>query len=127
MSLDAHTVSVLREHRKAMLEERFAIGGGFQDNGLCFSKVDGSALMPASFSRTFDRMVARTDLPRIRLHDLRHTHASLALQAGVPVKVVSERLGHASTSFTMDVYGHVMPGMDSDAAELVAELVFGPQ
>src|SRR5690606_14000329 len=62
-------------------------------------------------------------VPGISLHDLRHTHATLLLKAGVPVKVVSERLGHASAAFTMTVYQHVLPGMQSEAAELFAELV----
>ncbi len=65
-------------------------------------------------------------LPRIRLHDLRHTYASISLQAGVPAKVVSERLGHATVSFTEDVYQHLMPGLAEDAADRVAALIFGP-
>jgi integrase len=64
-------------------------------------------------------------MPRIRLHDLRHTWASLALEAKVPLKVVSERLGHATTSVTADIYSHVTPPMDSEAAETVATLIFG--
>jgi integrase len=70
-------------------------------------------------------LVEAAGLPRIRLHDLRHTHATLSLQAGVPVKVVSERLGHASTSFTLDVYAHVIPGMQEDAAAKFGALLFG--
>ncbi len=62
-------------------------------------------------------------MPQIRLHDLRHTHASLALQAGIPAKVVSERLGHASVAFTLDVYSHVVPGLQEDAAQRIAALV----
>jgi len=62
-------------------------------------------------------------VPQIRLHDLRHTHASLALQAGIPAKVVSERLGHASVAFTLDVYSHVVPGLQEDAAQRIAALV----
>ncbi len=65
------------------------------------------------------------DLPTIRLHDLRHTHATLLIQTGVPVKVVSERLGHSSPAFTMTVYQHVLPGMQADAAALFGEAVFG--
>jgi integrase len=65
------------------------------------------------------------DLPRIRLHDLRHTHATLLLKEGVPPKVVSERLGHSSVAFTMQVYQHVLPGMQADAAATFGELVFG--
>ena len=67
--------------------------------------------------------VRRTELPRIRLHDLRHTHASHLLAAGVNVKIVSERLGHASVAFTLDTYGHVMPGQQASAAAAAAALV----
>lgn len=67
----------------------------------------------------------RVDVPRIRLHDLRHTHASLLLHAGVSPKVVSERLGHATVGFTMQVYAHVIPGMQADAAAAFGDLVFG--
>src|SRR5437870_7551013 len=64
--------------------------------------------------------------PVISFHDLRHTHATLLLRAGVPVKVVSERLGHANPAFTLTVYQHVIPGMQEEAATLFAELIFGP-
>ncbi len=64
-------------------------------------------------------------LPPIRLHDVRHTYATVALQAGVPVKVVSERLGHASIAVTLKIYAHVLPGMDRDAANAVADVILG--
>lgn len=67
----------------------------------------------------------QTSLPEIRLHDLRHTFATLALQAGVPGKVVSEMLGHASVTITYDTYSHVIPGMAEDATSRVATLLFG--
>ncbi len=67
--------------------------------------------------------MGRSGLPMIRLHDLRHTHASLLLKAGVPIKVVSERLGHATPSFTLDVYGWVLPGMQAEAAAVFSRLV----
>jgi integrase len=88
-----------------------------------FSAVDGQALHPHVLSQTFNRIVAAAGLPRIRLHDLRHTHATLLLKAGVPLKVVSERLGHSSPAFTMTVYQHVLPGMQRDAAELFTTLL----
>lgn len=72
-----------------------------------------------------DRLVARSPLPRIRLHDLRHTHASILLRAGVNVKVVSERLGHANPAFTITVYQHIIPGMQADAATVFSDLVAG--
>ena len=71
----------------------------------------------------FDRLVAKHGMPRIRFHDLRHTHATLLLRAGVPVKVVSERLGHASPGFTLNVYQHVLPGMQAEAAEVFERLL----
>ncbi len=77
------------------------------------------------FSQQFDRMVARSPLPRIRLHDLRHSYATISLKAGVHPKVVSERLGHATVAFTLDRYSHAVPGMQEDAAEKIAGLIFG--
>ena len=68
-------------------------------------------------------IVDNSELPRIRLHDLRHTHASIAVKAGVPIGVVSERLGHASPEFTLHRYAHVMPGMQREAADKIARAV----
>lgn len=90
-----------------------------------FAGVDGSPLHPDCFSKRFARTLASHDLPHIRLHDIRHTWATLALEAGVDVKVVSERLGHASPTITWSVYQHVTPAMATDAAERVAGLIFG--
>jgi hypothetical protein len=64
-------------------------------------------------------------LPKIRLHDLRHSYASAALAAGIPAKVISERLGHATIAVTMDIYSHVLPGLDREAADSVAQLILG--
>ncbi|MEW6152742.1 MAG: site-specific integrase [Actinomycetota bacterium] len=80
---------------------------------------------PDSYSQHFQRLVDASSVPRIRPHDLRHTHATILLNAGVPAKVVSERLGHANVAFTMSVYQHVLPGMQADAAHIFAKVVFG--
>jgi integrase len=93
---------------------------------LVFTEPDGRWHAPDALTRAFRRVVATAPVPRIRLHDLRHTHATLMLQAGVPAKVVSERLGHASVRMTLDVYAHVLPVMDSEAVERFTELVYGP-
>jgi len=69
------------------------------------------------FSQVFDRHLLKSDLPTIRLHDVRHTHASIQLKQGVALKVVSERLGHSNPAFTLSVYQHVLPGMQADAAK----------
>jgi integrase len=127
IDLDDRTISILRAWRKRQLEERLALGANYEDHGLVFTRPEGSWVHPDLFSKTFDRMVAASGLPVIRLHDLRHGHASLLLKSGVPVKVVSERLGHATPAFTMTVYQHVLPGMQAEAASTFANLVFGPE
>ncbi|MDQ3877024.1 MAG: site-specific integrase [Actinomycetota bacterium] len=72
----------------------------------------------------FAKLARDAGLPRIRLHDLRHTHATLALQAGIHPKIVSERLGHSTVAFTLDIYSHALSHMQTEAAEQIAALVF---
>lgn len=88
-----------------------------------FLNASGRFLNPESVSQLFDRIVRRTSLPHLRYHDLRHTHASLLIAAGVPIKVVSERLGHSHPAFTMHTYQHLLPGMSAAAAEQFAALI----
>ena len=78
---------------------------------------------PRAGVERFDRLVANSGLPRLTVHGLRHTHATLALQANIHPKVVQERLGHSSVAFTLDQYSHAIPAMQEDAAETVARLV----
>ena len=92
---------------------------------MVFCREDGAPLHPQHFCERFGQHARAAGLPRIRLHDLRHTHATLALQAGVHPKVVSERLGHSSVAITLDVYSHVVPAMEEEAAAKVAAVVFG--
>lgn len=122
VDLDQATVEELREHRHRQLLEKDATWG-WEDSGYVFTKKDGSLLDPNTLTRAFRWIVDHSDLPRIRLHDLRHTHASIAVKAGVPIGVVSERLGHASPEFTLQRYSHVMPGMQRDAADKIARAV----
>ena len=103
-----------------------AWGPAYQDSGLVVTREDGSLVHPDRFTQMFDKHVKNSGLPRIRLHDLRHTHATLALAAGVHPKVVSDRLGHATVAFTLDVYPHAVPALQEEAAERVAALVFKP-
>ena len=100
-------------------------GAGYEGSGLVFTRENGSPVHPDSASRLFGGLVRRAEVPRISLHDLRHTHATLALQAGVHPKVVSERLGHSTISITLDIYSHAIPAMQEDAAARVASVVFG--
>jgi integrase len=87
---------------------------------LVFTLENGEALDPEDVSRHWRQAVKKAVLPQIRLHDLRHTHATLALQAGVHPKVVSERLGHATVSITLDTYSHAIPALQEEAAALIA-------
>src|SRR5690606_41326552 len=115
----------LRRHRDAAAEAAAVRGDAFDPKGLVFTGPDGGPIHPEYVTRAFDRLVAKHGMPRIRFHDLRHTHATLLLRAGVPVKVVSERLGHASPGFTLNVYQHVLPGMQAEAAEVFERLLQG--
>lgn len=128
VDLDPRTVTELRRWRKAQIEERLAWGAGWTDSGYVFTNEDGTPIHPHRVADAFDAAVKRSKLPKIRFHDyadLRHTWATIALRAGVSPKIVSERLGHASVGFTLDIYAHAVPGWQADAAEQVASLVFG--
>jgi len=93
------------------------LGKRLTDGDLVFAHSDGNPLDPNAVTRTFAKLIRKAGLPHIRLHDLRHTHATLMLKAGVHPKVVSERLGHASVVITLDTYSHVLPGLQEAAAE----------
>jgi integrase len=125
IALDPATVAALQAHKSLQQADKKACEGPYKDLDLVFPKIDGSPTNPDFFSQCFDRTVAKLTVPRIRLHDLRHTHATIGLAAGVPPKIMSERLGHATVTFTQDVYMHAIPGMQEDAARLTASMVFG--
>jgi integrase len=122
--LDEATVTALRSHRNAQAEERMSLGIGKPSNtDYIFVNEKQEPLHPDSVGKMFQAHVRRLGVKRIRLHDLRHTWATLALEAGVPLIVVSRRLGHASTAITGDIYSHVADKVAADAAQKVAELV----
>jgi integrase len=126
VALDPFTVTVLREHRQRQLAERLLMGAGFTDHGLVFCRPDGAPLHPERFSRTFSEQASKAGLPPIRLHDLRHTWATLALTAGVHPRVAQERMGHSTVGITLGTYSHVTEGMQDTAAALVAQLMTQP-
>lgn len=123
VALDRETVAALMAWKEMQDQERDSWGGAWESTGLVFTRENGALVNPDRLSSWFRAGSERARVPQIRLHDLRHTHASLALQAGIPAKVVSERLGHASVAFTLDVYSHVVPGLQEDAAQRIAALV----
>ena len=123
IALDADLVDRLRAHREAQNHERELVGVGYRDQGLVFANPDGSPVYPEGVSRAFKEQAVAHGLPTIRLHDARHTWATLALQSGVHPKVVQERLGHSSITITLQTYSHVIPSMHEDAAETVASMI----
>jgi integrase len=117
IALDARTVQTLKEHRQKQKPSDL--------QRLLFTDERGAHLIPQEISKEFGRLRHAARLPRIRLHDLRHTHATLALQAGIHPKIVSERLGHSTISLTLDVYSHALPHMQQEASERIGRLIFG--
>ena len=124
IAIDPGTVEVLKAQAARQLDEQKDWDEAWVETGLVFTLENGAALDPESVSRYFRLAVKMSMLPPIRLHDLRHTHATLALQAGIHPKVVSERLGHATISITLDTYSHAIPAIQEEAAALIAGLVF---
>jgi integrase len=113
LALDGETVRVLREHRRTQLEERLRHDNGYEDTGLVFTRDDGTPLRPAWVSRSFARLAAAAGLPDLSprpFHGLRHIYGTLALEAGVPIEVVSKRLGHASIAITAEHLPARAPG-----------------
>ena len=89
------------------------------DESFVCAREDGRPLQPQTLTHEWKRLVAKTGLPRIRFHDLRHTHATALLASGVHPKIASERLGHSKVGMTLDLYSHVLPGMQEDAVAKV--------
>jgi integrase len=123
VALDPATAAALKEHRRHQWQERLAAGSSWQKAGYLFTRDDGEPYHPERVSKLFIQASKRAGLPRIRLHDLRHTYATLALGAGVHPKIVSERLGHANIGITLDTYSHCLPVLSEEAACRVAALV----
>ena len=110
-------LEMLRSHKIDQAESRMRLGKAYLDLGLVLAEPDVAFKRPDALSTSFAAFIRRhPELPKVRFPDLRHTHASLLLQAGEHAKVVSERLGHSSVAFTLDTYGHLMPGMEEAAA-----------
>ena len=118
--IDVDLARALCLHRESQLSEERLWGGAWQATGLVFTREDGRPLRPEYVTRHFQALTRVAGLPPIRLHDLRHTNASLALSAGVDIKIVSDRLGHSTTAITADLYTHVHRGVGREAADRIA-------
>ena len=123
ISLDGFTVELLRGYLALLDREREAFGASYPAHGTLMRYEDGRPLHADTITRRFNRLVDLAGVRRIRLHDIRHTYATLSLDSGVTPKVVSDRIGHADLSVTFQVYGHRSTGHDREAAELVTKLI----
>jgi integrase len=115
-------MTALTTHLQMVQDERTTFGEAYTDHGLLFCWPDGLPIHPDTITEQFNRLVDRAGVPQIRLHDVRHTYATMALRAGVNPKIVSKRLGHASVAFTLDTYTEDVPELHHDAAETVSNL-----
>ncbi|WAC26259.1 tyrosine-type recombinase/integrase [Ancylobacter sp. SL191] len=118
-------VEELRRHRLRQAEELLRVGVRQTDDHHVVAQEDGAPLKPDSLTHEWTRLIARTGLPRLRFHDLRHTHATQMLEAGVHPKIASERLGHSTVGITLDLYSHATTSMQADAAQAVDAMVQG--
>lgn len=121
VDLDDDTVAVLRAHIGKQLLHRMELDGAYEDNGLVFPDALGKPLNPMTLTRAFQSFAKRLGLTGAKLHDLRHFHASVMLQNGQSLLLVSKRLGHASIATTGDIYGHLLPGWQKEAANAFAK------
>lgn len=125
IALPDSAAAVLRRHKLQQQVERLRLGPVWEDHDLVFCTQTGRPLMPGNVYRQLMRVLKRAGLPHIRFHDLRHTAATLLLSARVNPKVVSEMLGHASITITLDIYSHVLPDMQQDAADAMGRFLDG--
>jgi len=123
IALDPRCVQALREHRQHQNERRLVLGPTWRDHDLVFANDIGGPIDPANLYHRFVKLVKKAGVPRIPLHGLRHTHATLLMKHGVHPKVASERLGHADITLTLQTYSHVLPQMQQEAAVIFAQAV----
>jgi integrase len=121
--IDKGTVDVLKAWRSAQLAERIAWGPAWTDSGRVFTREDGTPVRPGWVSERFGTLAAKAGLPPVTFHGLRHGAATMLLAAGQPIKVISEILGHATSSFTADVYASVGEELAESAASAIAAFV----
>jgi integrase len=126
VSLDEETTRMLVDWQAEQRRQRFAAGAAYTDHDLIHARPDGRPVSPERVTEGFKAMARAAGLPVIRLHDARHTAATLGLEAGLDIKVVSVQLGHANTRITHDLYTHVRQAVHDDAAARVLTLVQGP-
>ena len=123
IDLGSSSVDLLKNVKTKQLERRLSTGPVWNDQDFVFTQMDGKPLHPDKVSNEFRRIVKKNNLPHLTLHGLRHAHATLMLSAGANPKIVSERLGHSNVSITLDLYSHLLPGLQKAAAQAVEDIL----
>jgi integrase len=123
VALPSLVVDELRRHRLRQAEALLKLGVWLSDDRQVVTRADGEPVQPRSLTHAFEIFLRKQGLARVRLHDLRHTHATHMLAAGVHPKIAQERLGHSSVAITLDLYSHVLPGLQADAAARIDDAV----
>ena len=121
--LGRQALEVLREQQEEIASMRDHAGEKWVDLDLVFPSSEGTPLTGIKLRRRFNGVIEEAGLPKIRFHDLRHTAASLMLNHGIPILIASKRLGHSKPSITIDVYGHMLPSKQEEAADLMDDLM----
>lgn len=116
-------VKELKRHKIVQKQNKLKYGNSYQDSDMVCTLENGKMINPKNLSRDFHRMLENNNLPVVRFHDLRHSHASLLVKLGVQPKVISERLGHSNISITMDLYSHVYSETDKKVANMFEKLL----
>ncbi|NRG46007.1 tyrosine-type recombinase/integrase [Bacillus sp. CRN 9] len=114
----------LKHQRKKNMADKLAYGNTYSNHDLVICTRKGKPINPRNLLRTFNNLISKANLSQIRFHDLRHTHASLLLQQGENIRLISERLGHSSVKITLDTYSHVLPNMQQEASNRLADKLF---
>ena len=123
--LSTSAIDELKKHKRRQGERRLKLGEQYENHDLVFATEMGTPLLWRNLTRRhFKPLLRKAGLPEIRLYDLRHTTATLLLQAGENPKIVSERLGHASIALTLDTYSHVLPTMQRGATEKLERMIY---
>ncbi len=122
ISLPPFIIPILKDHKKQQAENKLKLGPEYKNNSFVCCWPNGAELTPNYITHTFKKVLKEAGLPDMRFHDLRHTNATLMLLQGINVKVISERLGHSSIDVTLDIYSHIIPQMQKEAAQKLDEI-----
>lgn len=127
LKISKNIIDMLKKHKVKQNEIKLQLGENYKNNDLVFCNKDGSMINPSTFSHIFSDFLKKNNLPQIRLHDLRHTNATLMLKSNISPKVAGNRLGHSTVTITLDLYSHVLTDMDKEAAQKIDNIIYGRQ